>query len=262
MAADPAYGAPQAAGKKPIPIWVYGAGVGAVLLFFYLRSRNTNAASAASGSGSGATSPEVDTSTGLPVQGVAIDPNTGTPIDPNTGLGYLSNVGSIGAAGQTLEQWVSGAESAGAQLGYAPALIGQALYDFTNGNALSNAEAGAINAIEGKVGQPPNLLPFFGTVPTSGTTPPISGTPIVTKPGTTPKTPAQIANAISHLPSPAAILTNEINHLPAAQLKLHPTWNAPSYVQALLSGSQKLPAGVAAPAGYTKGPNGYLKKVA
>jgi hypothetical protein len=95
-----------------------------------------------------------------------VDPSTGGILDPLTGLPYLTSQGSAASSTLTLSGWITAAQAALKNAGYAPALVEQALYDFTNGNTLNTAEGGVIDKALGLVGSPPNLLPFRGTVPT------------------------------------------------------------------------------------------------
>lgn len=259
MANDSAAGAPQKPGSGGgifgIPyLYVGAAGVGVVLLWFYLRNRGSSAGGL---SGGGAVS--ADSAPGL-LGGTsfATDPGTGLPIDPSTGLPYLTSQGGAGTG--TLDAWVKSVEGALTGLGYAPALISQALYDYTNGNPLSDQESGVINAGLGKVGYPPNLLPFFGNVPNLPT---VTATPIQNGTVTgVPKTPAQLKNIAAHVPSPLAVIQNELNHLAPSRIGVNGVSRAPSFAQAIVAGTQKVPKGIAAPAGYVIGPNGYLKKAA
>lgn len=262
MANDSAAGAPQKPGSGSgtifgIPyLYVGAAGVGVVLLWFYLRNRGSAAGGTSSG---GAVS--ADSAPGL-LGGTSFstDPNTGAPIDPTTGLPFLTSQGGAGTG--TIDAWVKSVEGALTGLGYAPALISQALYDYTNGNPLSDQEAGVINAGLGKVGYPPNLLPFFGNVP--NLPPVMTGGPITgsVPPGTTPKTPAQLKNIAAHVASPLSVIQNELNHLAPSRIGVNGVSRSPSFAQAIVSGTQKVPKGIAAPAGYKIGPNGYLSKVA
>lgn len=244
MAAD---SAPQAEGSSGgtifgIPYLYAGLGVaGVILVILYLRRQSGGGASQPlSGS------PVVDANTGLPVQGVAIDPNTGTPIDPATGLGYLSGLGGGGAT-NTLAGWITAAENGLKGLGYAPSLISQALYDYTNGNQLSTAEAGVIDKALGTVGYPPNLLPFFGPVP-SGNVP---NHPIVTTPKPT-TIPQSLQNAADNL-------RRQVGKTAAKGAP--PKKIADTVLVSILKGRTKLPSGVVAPAGYKLGKDGYLAPV-
>lgn len=171
MASDSSYGAPQAKGSgltsRPWLLWG-GVGVGAIVLFLYLRNR-----SAANSANSAITNPNV-----APV----VDPNTGQVLDPLTGLPYLTSQASSASSTQTMSGWLAAAEAALANAGYSPALVEQALYDFSNGNTLTNQESGVINRALGLVGSPPNLLPFLGTVPNPQ---PPAKPPTVTLPGRT-----------------------------------------------------------------------------
>jgi len=138
--------------KGGIPLWVILAGGGAVAILIWWRSRQSAAST---------TSPLVPA--------VATDPNTGLPIDPLTGLPYITNPGT---ATQTIAQWALSAYNALLAKGYSPALANQAIYDFTNGNPLTDAEAGAVNAALGQAGYPPIPLPFNGNLPvTPGNSP-------------------------------------------------------------------------------------------
>lgn len=150
MATPPAPASKSPAGGKigPFPIWVWIVGVGAVAL--YLHSRNSANAAAA-------TLP-------TPIAGVT-DPNTGLPVNPSTGLPYTTS--QPGTVADDLTTWLGGAFAALTKAGVDPALANKALYDYSQGNALDNTEAGAIDKALGLVGMPPQNLPFFGSIPTA-----------------------------------------------------------------------------------------------
>lgn len=169
MANDPSAGPPQPSGGGPLssiprPVLIGGIGVAVVVGYLWWHGRNASSAT--------------NTDTISPSVAPNIDPSTGGLIDPQTGLPYLTSQGSAASSTVTLQGWAAAAAAALKGAGYAPALIEQALYDFTNGNPLTNAEGGVIDKALGLVGQPPNLLPFFGTIPNPPGTPP--------KPTTTP----------------------------------------------------------------------------
>lgn len=167
MANDSASGPPQAGGGGGGPLgypwWIWGVGVAGVIGFLWWRSRaNANKGNAV-----------LQNPTVSPV----VDPSTGGILDPLTGLPYLTSQGSAASSTLTMPGWIAAAQAALKNAGYAPALVEQALYDFTNGNSLNNAEGGVINRALGLVGSPPNLLPFLGTVPN----PPVAAhTPFLT----------------------------------------------------------------------------------
>jgi hypothetical protein len=153
---DKSAGAPQGGGGgaagmlSGLPPWAMYAG-GAVLLYVLYRAYKSRSAPDTTGSAVG------------PVLGLATDPSTGGLIDPLTNLPYATSQPT--STQQTMDTWITSAFGALKNLGYAPALIQKALYDFTNGNPLDAKESAAINAAMGAVGQPPNLLPFFGSIP-------------------------------------------------------------------------------------------------
>jgi hypothetical protein len=206
MADDRAYGSPTSDeggsgfSRKigPLPMWVWVVGVGGVVLFIYYRKKQagtTGGGLAGLFGGAAATSPGTVSPTSTDGSGaVNWDPNTGLPIDPTTGLPYLNAVSSQGSQA-TLQGWVTSAEAAAKSMGLNPAAVEKALYDFTNGNALDTREEATLEKILGKVGQPPDLLPFFGTIPNPPRTvkkPP----PVKAKPVTHPKLPADFGNPI------------------------------------------------------------------
>lgn len=137
----------------PFPLWVWIVGVGGVALVLY-RKR------AAAGQ------PQAQLPTPI---GGAVDPATGLPTDPVTGLPF--NTSQPSTVNMTLTDWVAHAFKALTGAGVSPALANKALYDYAQGNSLSDPEAGAINKALGLVGMPPVTLPFFGNIPTSGGTP-------------------------------------------------------------------------------------------
>ena len=255
--------APQAGGEgggfslSTLPVWVWlAAGGGAIGLYLLWRRHN---AAAPSGDGT-------NYDTGASVAPV-VDSSTGGLVDPLTGLPYLTSQ----PAQQTQDNstWLQSAEAAAKTLGYAPALVQSALYNFLNGNALNNKEAGVINALLGKVGYPPILIPFLGTPPS--TTPPkptkapkkgyvwelVNGVwrqirfasqgPVpkpVTRGGKVPDTPLRpIVPGVGQHPTP---------HSPAPKPSpaLYPTPKAASFIQSVLGGNAPLPTGVKLPAGY------------
>lgn len=166
MAGDANSGAPQAkGGLMGMPVWVWGVGVGAVVLFLWYRKSHGAASSSLPGQ---------------PLSGgVVTDPNTGFPIDPQTGLPYITSQTGP-ASTNTIEGWITSAEQALRSAGYNPLLVEQALYDFTNGNHLSNREEGVIQRALRLIGHPPELLPILGNIPA----PP---RPVPKKPTTAPK---------------------------------------------------------------------------
>lgn len=145
----------------PFPLWVWIVGVGGVALFFY-HQRSAGG--------------QAQTQTPL-VGGVVTDPNTGFPVDPTTGLPYITS--QPGSVSQTLDQWIKLAAAALTNAGVAPGSANSALYDYSQGNPLSPDEANIVNKALGLVGFPPITLPFFGTVPKTGTTGP-SKLPFIT----------------------------------------------------------------------------------
>ena len=154
MADDGKYGSPQATGGGgPLgqPWLIWGLGVGAVVLYLWYRKRN-----AASASNSVLSNPNVSP---------MVDTGTGGLVDPLTGLPYLTSQAASSSSTQTLSGWITAAQNFLKNSGYAPSLIEQALYDFQNGNTLTNQESGVVNAALGGVGYPPNLLPFLGNIP-------------------------------------------------------------------------------------------------
>lgn len=149
MPADQAGPAP----RRGIPLWVILVGGGGLALFLYMRYRN-NAATSGSTLGAGTT-------------GVVTDPNTGLPVDPLTGLPYVTQPTNTPIS---MSAWISQAYSALVAAGVDPAAASQALYDYTNAQSLSSQEASIIDKALGLAGYPPQTLPFFGTVPTTGPT--------------------------------------------------------------------------------------------
>lgn len=126
--------------KKPgIPIWVIVGGV-AVVAFVLWRMR-----SAAS------------SSTAQPlVPAVATDPNTGLPINPLTGLPWTGTT----TTPPTITDWVNSAESWARQHHVGAGLASKALWDYTNGLAMNEAEQNFIQQVIKAIGYPSQLLPF------------------------------------------------------------------------------------------------------
>lgn len=198
---DRAAGAPQAKGSGSgrqlfgMPLWMVGGGVGIVVVILYLRRRSAAGnAGAASGALTGGATPVIDSA-------------TGGLIDPNTGLPYISSQTSSASGTQTLSGWITAAQAALKNSGYSPALIEQALYDFTNGNTLTTQEAGAINAALGQVGSPPNLLPFLGNIPNPHPPAPVP----VPKPVPKPVTKVPLAAAPSIKMQPGEHIVNQVS---------------------------------------------------
>jgi hypothetical protein len=127
---------------------VWGAAAGVVIVFVYLRHRS---AAAATGN------------TITPVAAPTVDPNTGQLIDPLTGQPYITSAGTQNL--NTNESWMTAAFQYLTAHNFSPALAAQALYDYLNGNTLSNLESGAVNAALGGVGLPPNPGPYLGNIP-------------------------------------------------------------------------------------------------
>jgi hypothetical protein len=236
--ADTANGAPTAGGGRPA--WQKWALIGGVaLLAYYLYSKyqaNQAANSTASG---GASTPNIagtqslDPNTGQPLETYAIDPNTGLPINPSTGQDF--GVSQLGSASAALGTWITNAYAAATSAGAAPGLTNQALYDYTNGNPLSNAEAGVINTIEGKIGLPPGgLYPFEGTVAPATTSAPSTST------------------TLSAIQQYVNTIYSEIH----ARTGPKPTASQKALAEAdVKSGKASLPSGFTAPAGYTLNPS-------
>src|SRR5215831_4310007 len=266
---DSSYGAPQGGdggggfSRKvgPFPMWVWVAGVGAAVLFIYFRHRNAGGgggilgASSGSSTGSAAGGGGLSGPTSVDGSGqVSFDPGTGLPIDPSTGLPYLNGV-SAGGTQSTISGWVTSAEQAGKTLGLSPSAVNQALYDYTNGNSLSNGESGIIDTLLGKVGYPPDLLPFNGQPPK----PPEATPPIVKPPPPPSKGPLSgkpLSTMQQFVDAVYAYIHRGANYkgpiFTAAQVKL-----AEADVK---GGKAWLPAGFTAPAGYTLDPvTRYLK---
>ena len=147
-----------------IPLWVILAGGGGLALFLWWRNRQSS---------SGTQQPLVP--------GVVTDPTTGLPIDPLTGLPYVTGGGTQTT---TLQQWATTAyNDLMMQGGANAAAISQALYDYTNGNVLSDAESVIIHKALAAAGQPPQQLPFLGNA-NAGQPPPPVKTITVSTPST------------------------------------------------------------------------------
>lgn len=130
----------------PFPAWVWLVGVGGVGLWMYRRRAAANA------------QPATDTL------------SAGAPLDTSGGSsGQISSPSSL-ASTQTLDQWRTNAFNALVAHGVSPALAEQALSNFLNENALGPLQSGAISKALGLVGPPPENLPFYGTVPSTGPT--------------------------------------------------------------------------------------------
>jgi hypothetical protein len=240
------------------PTWVYLA-VGGVALGLFLWWRHRNSATAGSG-----------TTTNGPFVTPSTDPLTGGMIDPTTGEPYLTSQPSSPVPDNST--WLQSAEAAAKNLGYAPALVQQSLYDFLNGNPLNTKESGVINTLLGKVGYPPVLIPFIGTPPS--TTPPVAKPPIVKRPKNWPTnwpwpwTPGRPPTLpIPRMPGGGTFPARPVNsprpHLPGVGQRPTPVGTAPktapqllptpaaaSFIQQVLSGRAPLPSGIKLPTGY------------
>lgn len=258
MANDAKYGEPTAGGGggfasrtvMGMPMWVWIVGVGAVVIFVYYRRKGGGAllGGASSTTDTGLTGPTSTDGTGA----VSFDPSTGLPIDPSTGLPYLNMASSQGSQ-SSIEGWVASAEAAGKSLGLSPSAVNQALYDYTQGNALSAGEAGIIDKLLGKIGYPPDLLPFFGPIPNPK--PPVAKPPH--KRPTKPPTGGGPIPVPKKLPGGGftTFPPRPVTHpKPRTQTQLLPTPQAASFVREVLAGKAPLPKGLSTPAGYKINP--------
>lgn len=239
MANDTKLGPPQAGGPKPVV--KYALVAGGLILAYILYKKYAGSSSSTLGSGTTGTTTgtsSIDPNTGLPTSSYAVDPVTGVPINPSTGQDF----GQIGSASGSLSQWITSATTAGNTLGIDPGLVSQALYNYTNGLSLSNAQGGILDKIFGSVGAAPgNALPF-NPAPASSTSTSTGSTA-----GTsTNKTISAVQQFVNN------VYANM--HNPLTAKNVNPA-NAALAEADVKKGLAALPVGYTAPAGYVLNPS-------
>jgi hypothetical protein len=157
-----------------VPLWVWGALVAALILgVMWWRNRNAGT---------------TDTTSTVPTDPNAIDPNTGLPSPAYYGgtPGYGGGVGTGYGDGYgygyptsngitTNSQWIQQAEYAASSLGHSQLEILGALTAWLTGSALSASQQQIVNAAIGLIGLPPDTSGI--AAPTGNTTPPAATTP-------------------------------------------------------------------------------------
>lgn len=143
-------------GPLPIYGWLVII-VGSYFLFKYLKGKSASSTGAATSSGDGTVSASDNAATpsNLGAEGFSVN-SAGQVTDVGSGdvLGYVS--GSTNSTG-TVQSWLAAAQSALTGLGYNTNNVNSALAGYSQGNALTPAEYGIVEAATKIIGAAPGL---------------------------------------------------------------------------------------------------------
>jgi hypothetical protein len=248
----------------PKPVLIGGAALAAFVLYRVWKSRQAAAAAGGASSATDTGTP-TDTSGSVPGLGSLVG---GLQGGTSVGSGGAPGLGIATGSGTTdsgLAAWIAAAENQFSSLGIDPVTGQQALFNYVNGQALTQQQTGILDQIFKQNGYPStDLLPVFGTIPNPTPTTPVLGPP------TTNPTPAPISKIIDSKSIPP---TPQSNALSAIQTFVNDVYkniragtvknpaNERIAEADVKSGLAALPVGFTAPTGYTLGANRFLSPV-
>jgi hypothetical protein len=250
----------------PKPVLIGGAALAAFVLYRVWKSRQAAAAAGGASSATDTGTP-TDTSGSVPGLGSLVG---GLQGGTSVGSGGAPGLGISTASGTTdssLGGWIAAAENQFSALGIDPVTGQQALFNYVNGQALSQQQTGILDQIFKQNGYPSSdLLPVFGTIPNP--TPTLPVTPPAVGGGQNGGTIGKIIDSQStRPPAPQTAALSAIQQFVNDVYKnIHAgTVKNPANERLaeadVKSGLAALPVGFTAPTGYTLGANRFLTPV-